>query len=206
MRRNRELDRNSRRGRSESPRLLIFTEDKYAGRSYFLGLKNQLRARGIDLGAEHGEPLNLVRSAVAKRDLAKRDPHTRYDEVWCVIDVEAPVPHPSLEDALTLARQQRVSVAIANPCFELWLYQHFEQVNGYRTSKHMAKALEELGRCNGYCVGHKDIQYSDFAPLVPKAVEHATALHSCVEANRHTNPWTDIHLLVQRIRAEHGCG
>lgn len=45
-------------------------------------------------------------------------------EYWCVFDVEVPTQHPRLHDAIQMARDNDINVAISNPCFELWLILH----------------------------------------------------------------------------------
>lgn len=47
----------------------------------------------IEVGKEHGEPYGLALAAQKRKSSAptrRRDQGTEYDEVWCVIDVEAP--------------------------------------------------------------------------------------------------------------------
>ncbi|MCX5502228.1 RloB family protein [Streptomyces sp. NBC_00053] len=145
--------------RPEQRRFLIYCEGACTEDQYFKGLRTDLRSLpvAICLGGEHGEPKSLVRAAI---DHQKRAPHsagdrwTEYDEVWCVIDVEAPVPHEGLTAALKLARQHGVEVALSNPCFELWLLLHFKDMSGYCTSAAAQRALERLDTC-GYSVDRK---------------------------------------------------
>ncbi len=46
-------------------------------------------------------------------------------EYWCVFDAEAPTPHARLHEAVQMARDNGIKVAISNPCFELWLVLHY---------------------------------------------------------------------------------
>ena len=75
----------------------------------------------------HASPMQLVEEAAAKRviDLraAKRGQGAPYDEYWCVFDVDE---HPYLNRALELARTSGISIALSNPCLELWFLLHFE--------------------------------------------------------------------------------
>jgi hypothetical protein len=75
----------------------------------------------------HASPLQLVEEAAAKRaaDLraAKQGKGAAYDEYWCVFDVDE---HPHLDQALELAGRSGISVALSNPCIELWFLLHFE--------------------------------------------------------------------------------
>ncbi|MGH3940412.1 MAG: RloB family protein, partial [Pseudonocardiaceae bacterium] len=50
---------------------------------------------------------------------------------WCVFDVEWPKNHPNLKQAIQLARDHNIRLAISNPCFELWLILHFEDQTAF---------------------------------------------------------------------------
>ena len=78
-----------------------------------------LEIRGMGYG-----PRRLVEEA---RDVKRgeRGQSTGASEYWCVFDVEAPKPHDRLHEAVQMARDNGISVAISNPCFELWLVLHF---------------------------------------------------------------------------------
>ncbi|MFC0082865.1 RloB family protein [Aciditerrimonas ferrireducens] len=67
-----------------------------------------------------GGPQAMVERAVAER----QDRDDQDDEVWCVFDVECPVQHPSLQQAVELATRKNIHLAISNPCFEIWLILH----------------------------------------------------------------------------------
>ena len=70
------------------------------------------------------EPRRLVEEARAE----KRNEHRQSvgpTEYWCVFDVEAPTQHARLHEAVQMARDNGISVAISNPCFELWLVLHY---------------------------------------------------------------------------------
>jgi hypothetical protein len=75
----------------------------------------------------HASPMQLVEEAAAKRviDLraAKRGQGAPYDEYWCVFDVDE---HPYLDRALEVAHTSGISIALSNPCLELWFLLHFE--------------------------------------------------------------------------------
>ncbi|HBF80999.1 MAG TPA: hypothetical protein DD420_14035 [Streptomyces sp.] len=89
----------------------------------------------ICMGGEHGEPKSVVRAAIEHKKRAAHSPQdrwTEYDQVWCVIDVEAPTPHSSLSDALRLAERHGIEVALTNPCFELWILLHSRRCRATR--------------------------------------------------------------------------
>jgi hypothetical protein len=74
-----------------------------------------------------GAPISLVTRAVEnqreERRNEKRGRGRSYDEIWCVFDVDE---HLELPRAFDLARRHLISVAVSNPCIELWFVLHFE--------------------------------------------------------------------------------
>jgi hypothetical protein len=75
----------------------------------------------------HGAPLQLVETAAGQRsaDLrtAKRGKGDAYDQYWCVFDIDE---HPHVDQALQLAVSSQISIAVSNPCIELWFLLHFQ--------------------------------------------------------------------------------
>jgi len=53
-----------------------------------------------------------------------------YDELWMVIDVDK-WPEKQLSDVAQKCRQKGYKLAVSNPCFELWLLLHVQDVNEY---------------------------------------------------------------------------
>lgn len=70
-------------------------------------------------------PYTLVSAAVEFKSRSSEEAG-EIDEVWCLFDVECPDNHPKLQEAVDLANQEDIRLAISNPCFELWLALHFE--------------------------------------------------------------------------------
>ena len=110
---------------------LVFCEGERTEVDYLRALKQEPAVRDIasvDIHIQEGAhgfaPLPLVRTAVEARSRAT-DETGEVDEVWCIFDVEQPKNHPKLRDAVALARNKNVKVAVSNPCFELWLALHF---------------------------------------------------------------------------------
>ncbi|MFI1018100.1 RloB family protein [Streptomyces sp. NPDC020965] len=195
--------------RPEQRRFLLYCEGERTEDQYFRGLRGELRGLPvlICLGGTHGEPKSLVRAAIAHKQRASTsavDRHTAYDEVWCVLDVEAPVPHSSLDEALGLAERHGIGVVLTNPCFELWILLHFTAMTAYSTSAVMQRLLEKHGGA-GYSVDRKHLDYAVLSPHLDQARQRARALRDGRSDGRTANPWTDVDVLVERLRqARHG--
>lgn len=158
----------------------------------------------IEVGDRHGEPYGLVNAALKRRD----SPHRRrrqqggeYDEVWCVVDVEAPEPHGSLDQAARLAKRSGIKIAYANPCFEFWLFLHQRDHGGdyLRTDQAIAK-IKGLRCC--FTEG-KDFDPAHFMGNPQRdAIQRAERLAGRYGKGAHPrdkNPWTDVHVLVRAL-------
>src|SRR5688572_17963050 len=124
--------------RDPNPFLLVVCEGAVTERAYLESLRRHfanrlVRIRFDDRGAV---PLTLVERAIelrtqAEADAARTDDgFLRYDEVWCVFDVDE---HPNLDASRRLAIEAGIEIALSNPCFELWLLLHFVTHTAYVT-------------------------------------------------------------------------
>jgi hypothetical protein len=116
--------------RSQYPRFLIVLEGAVTELQYFETIRRSLRAPGAQIsclppGAT--SPIEIVRRAISERNRSnKTDP---YDHVWCVFDTETKLTQNArdgLAESLNIASHNKVSIALSNPCFELWLLLHEE--------------------------------------------------------------------------------
>lgn len=128
-----------RRVATRRPRktLVVFCEGEKTEPDYLEALKREPEVRdvaAVDLRVEtsHGGsvPLTLVTLAIQERVRSVRE-EGEIDEFWCVFDVEWPINHPDLKDALRLALRSHIRVAVSNPCFELWLALHFQDQSAW---------------------------------------------------------------------------
>jgi hypothetical protein len=164
-------------------------------RIYLNGLRRLFPGVVVEIGPQYGEPLGLVRHAIAHKKRVN-DP---FDAVWCVFDVEAPKPHGSLDAALNLARENGVTCALSNPCFELWLLLHVGDCNAYRTTDQACELAQK--HVPGF-VG-KRFTFASVVDGIDDAVRRARALSpgdpdSVRRANPATSVWTLLDLLRER--------
>ncbi|WP_419926873.1 RloB family protein [Candidatus Poriferisocius sp.] len=134
--------------RSPKRTVRAFCEGKRTEVDYLKALRRQPEVRDIasvaieiDETVAGFDPLALVRKAAAAQKDAK-DEMSEIDEVWCIFDVEQPKRHSRLNDAVALARERGIQVAVSNPCFELWLMLHFQEQSAWldtNDAKHQLK-------------------------------------------------------------------
>jgi hypothetical protein len=187
--------------REPRPRVLVCCEGKVTEPGYFNGLKREGQNHLLDIEVRPGgsNPKTLVDFAVERKKnadiLARRqqDDNLRYDEVWCVFDVDA---HDHVADAKQKAAANRIQLAISNPCFELWLLLHFQDQNAHI----------ERDEVQSICRRHlprydKEVPWANVFPLYQGAVKRAQALE-CWQETRGCageNPSTGVHQLTERI-------
>ncbi|HEX6360636.1 MAG TPA: RloB family protein [Actinophytocola sp.] len=123
--------------------MVIFCEGEASEPDYINALKRLPEVRGntsinIEIATERGVPLPLVRRAV------ERACDDEVDECWCVFDVEWPKHHPNLDEAVRLAQEHGIRLAISNPCFELWLILHFEEQTAFLSTADAERKSHKL--------------------------------------------------------------
>jgi len=128
--------------------VVVFCEGKATEPDYVNELKRlphirQNTALLVDVSPDHGTPMTLVAKAIDR--LQDRE----VDECWCLFDVEWPQNHPKLKEALTLAAAHGVSVAVSNPCFELWLILHFRDHHSFDDTATVERTSRQLDGRSG---------------------------------------------------------
>ncbi len=185
------------------PRVLIVCEGKVTEPSYFRGLKlaEQVRLVEVIIDDDGGTPKTLVERAVRRKKAADRaakgarDDNLKFDEVWCVFDIDE---HPKLTDARQQADANHILLAASNPCFELWLFLHFEYLSAWIHRHDIQSA-----RKKHLAEYEKKIDFSVVVDHVDDAISRAEQLEKW-QAERGCsgdNPSTTVHRLVKRIRS-----
>jgi RloB-like protein len=157
-------------GRRERKTVVLFCEGQASEPDYINGLKRLPAIRAntalvIEIDPQQGVPLTLVERAV------ERSRDDEVDECWCVFDVEWPLNHPNLAQAIQLARANRIRLAISNPCFELWLILHLQDHTAFLDTAAAERRSRQLDGRPG-----KRIDAAVYLPLRRVAGERAARL------------------------------
>lgn len=187
---------------AQRQRFLIYVEGSVSEEIYIKGTRSDLGREGpsIEIGSTHGEPLGLVRDAVKHKE-RERLQGDAFSQVWCVFDVESPVSHPSLNEAIKLARRNGIKCGITNPCFELWLILHFEECHNWLTTDGACRYLVTLP-CD-YDKDSKNFDYSKCREHRDTAIARADALKANFEESvlvKDRNPWASIQELFRELK------
>lgn len=149
-----------------------------------------------------GVPLSLVQEAKRRKKeadkTAKRakDSFLKYDEIWCVGDVDE---HPHLKNAHEEARLAGILLATSNEAIELWLLLHFQ---GNPGAQGRVKLMEMLKKhLPSY---DKKVDFERFKEGYFAAVERAKRLDDDAEkmGEAGRNPTTGFWRLTESIRAK----
>jgi hypothetical protein len=125
--------------------LLVFTEGDVTEETYLLHWWRKYRAGvSVEIDDFHGTPLALVERAVAAKKKGEREDKrgrgAAHNEVWCVFDEDE---HPHLDQALQLARDNGIHIALSCPCLELWFQLHFEDQTAYIERHDAQRAVKD---------------------------------------------------------------
>lgn len=204
-------DRSRRPGRKNATRearkrILVICEGEVTEPEYLKQFKvwqrNPLVA--VEIAKEHGVPRTLVDIAKRMKEEAELAAHTErdenllYDEVWCVPDVDQ---HPRIHEARQKARDNGISLAVSNPCFELWLLLHFRDSPGARPHHDVQDLMRQ--HVPGF---EKHVDFKLFRDGYEQARRRATQLikHAEEDGDPHRNPTTRVHLLTESISGQSG--
>ena len=163
------------------PRILIVCEGANTEPQYLNGLRSHFKNPRVQIETQGGKgvPKTLVSVAKKWRDEAiaksfrEDDENLLYEQVWCVFDIDE---HPEISNAIAMARDNHIQLAISNPCIELWLLLHFRDHPGAQHRHKMKELLEEF--VPGY---DKKIEIAKFIDGYPDAVRRAERLARAID-------------------------
>jgi|CZKN01.1.fsa_nt_gi hypothetical protein len=193
--------RRRRSFREPLARFLIVCEGAVTERVYFTDVRRSERGI-IQLEiVPGGVPKSVVELAVRMKKESEREAERRqddnllFDKIWCVFDVDE---HPFVPEAKQQAEVNAISVAVSNPCFELWLLLHFQN----QTAHIERQKVQHL--CRKYMPGYEKTPDCDILrPHQAGAMERATQLENwqVTRDSAGANPSTGVHRLIQQIQA-----
>ncbi|MGK2957374.1 MAG: RloB family protein [Acidimicrobiales bacterium] len=185
----------------------MFCEGERTEPEYIFALKQEpavrdIAAVDIRLNKETAGsvPMTLVRAATDHRQRADKE-EGEIDEIWCIFDVEWPQNHPDLPEAITLAHNARVNLAISNPCFELWLALHFQDQAAWLKNDDARR----LRRVHDAAID-KGLDGTLYMPLRHAAKDRARSLETNHAGNDtkfpHDNPSSGMHRFIQAVESK----
>ena len=190
--------------KDSKPLILIVTEGRVTEPEYLNGFVKAAQNPRVQIKVVEGAgvPMTIVRKAKDEKQEAeerakhKDDDNERYDEVWCVFDVD---DHPNIPAAKQMAIANDLRLAVSNPCIELWLWLHFADQPGARRRDELRKMMKK--HIADY---DKHVDYDQYAAGYEDARNRVSRLDSSAAADgdEGRNPTTGIWKLTESIRSE----
>ena len=150
-----------------------------------------------------GDPRAVVDRAIAERDEARRDPYAARDSFWAMFDRD---DHHKFFEAINLAHGNGISLAISNPCFELWGIFHYEDQDA---PIHRHQCQRRLGQlCQSY-LPRADKAFDDEDVIQGRYCDAKARGERSLERRKEEddprgNPSSSVHLLTEFIRSPFG--
>lgn len=194
--------------RAEKTTVLIVGAGRGTEPNYFRALSRQESVAGrFTVTVKKGPGQSTDRVVAWAAEIMQRE--RKYDEVWCILDVEDRQHRSALQKALDTAREHKIEVCLSNPCFEVWLLAHFERVH------------KAFGSCDGvlphlnrqwrkhfkrdYKKNDEDI-FRKLSPFVNNAISNAKWVrkkyHDSTKEVLDCDSSTDVYRLVEHLTGE----
>ncbi|MBA3046425.1 MAG: RloB family protein [Candidatus Thermoplasmatota archaeon] len=167
---------------------------------YFDGFST--RDSGIKIMAMHGkctDPKHIIEFAIEQKKKNELDLGNG-DGIWCVFDVDEN-QNRELQEAKANAKRKDIKTALSNPCFELWLLLHDEDINASFSRTEIKRKLKR------YIPDYKEIDDLKIKLDVklPVAIERAKRKKEVRERDgveiysKESNPVTEVYEVVEEI-------
>ena len=178
--------------RRDAKLFIVATEGKETEKQYF-GMFNSTRIK-VEILATTEDGKSSPEYVLERLDIFKeRYDLTEDDMLWLVSDVDR-WGDKKLSSVCSQARQRGYNLAISNPCFEVWLTLHFEDINTEdRTCDNFKARLRTiLGSYNG-----SNLNISAYKPNTKDAVNRAKNLHPSSQQDWPPTLGTHVYRLVE---------
>ncbi|MEH2263456.1 RloB family protein [Nostoc sp.] len=178
--------------RRDAKLFIVATEGKETEKQYF-GMFHSTRIKVEVLST--GDDGNSAPQYVLERLNTFKEQYNlnEDDMLWLVLDVDR-WGAKNLSMVCRQAKQKGYHLAVSNPCFEIWLCLHFEDLNPeYKTCQDFKSRLRTLlGSYNS-----SNLDLSLYKPNIVDATNRAKLLHSKSQHNWPPTLGTHVYRLVE---------
>lgn len=178
--------------RRDAKLFIVATEGKETEKQYF-GIFNSTRIK-VEILATTEDGKSSPEYVLERLDIFKERYDLNEDDMlWLVSDVDR-WGSKKLSSVCSQARQKGYNLAISNPCFELWLTLHFEDLNPLdRTCDHFQARLRTI--LGSYNKSNLDI--SCYEKTIEMAINRAKNLHPSSQQDWPPTLGTHVYRLVE---------
>jgi hypothetical protein len=177
---------------------VIATEDTNAGEQYlemFTRISSQVKVKILPTEDDQSAPQYVLKRLDKFKDLYD---FNEEDEFWLLLDVDRWVKPSQLIAVCPEARQKGYQLAISNPCFEIWLCLHFQDLKlEDRTCRHLEARLRQI--LSSY--NKSNLVIDLYKPNVQDAIERARKLDLDLNSSEYwpSTLGTHVYKLVESI-------
>lgn len=147
-----------------------------------------------------GDPRAVVERAIDELARIRRDKLASKDTVWAMFDRDE---HPRFDEAKVMGRDNGVSLAISNPCFEFWGIFHYRDYDAPLGRHECQRLLSQLcttyGSAGGKLFDDPAVLRDQYSNAVNRA--RVSLVRRIEEDNPDGNPSTTVHKLTEDIRS-----
>ncbi|WP_310490079.1 RloB family protein [Chamaesiphon sp. VAR_69_metabat_338] len=186
------LDR--KHDRRDARLFIIATEGAVTEQQYFeMFDSSRIKVKVLPTGSDNQSApdyvLDRLNSFTEEFDLHEDD------MLWLVLDVDR-WGDEKLSFVCREAKQKNYNLAISNPCFEVWLCIHFDDLDSEdKTCKQFKARLRKI--LGSYKSSNLDLP--KYAPNLAEAVERAKILHPDLQQNWPPTIGTHVYRLVELL-------
>lgn len=181
---------------------------------YFEALRNYITLRNLSIHVLPKQNRDSNPKAVFDQldEFAKSLAPEPQDELWIVIDRDKWTDQMLSEVAQYCSQKENMKLAVSNPCFELWLLLHFEEIESLtdseiqqlkenkRNSKRGDPELVKRMRKNMKSFSKKNFNTGILMDKISKANERAKKLDKNPQARWPEEIGTHVYKIIESIR------
>lgn len=190
-------------GYRDDPRYIISFEGRKTEPNYFAEVEKLSRFNIIPIHPTelHGDssPKGVMNRLELKieelQDVETKKIHNA--EVWLVVDVDQWMAHGQLDHLIAQCHGKQWNFAISNPCFEVWLYFHFELIPD--SDLETLKCSELKTKVKAF---KNQADFRDYTSLIPIAIQNAESVYVQTDNGIPNKGTTQVHLLIKQLLPE----
>ena len=178
--------------------MIVVTEGEKTEPQYIQEFSRIHRAPNVRVEGTGFDPRGVVEKAI---ELKRRLGRGAKAHVWAVFDRDE---HLRLDQALRLAQQNSISVALSNPCFEIWAVYHYRDhaapIDTHGCQRLLERLCQTYHRASGKLFKDADVIRTKHDAAVQRGKQ---SLHDREkEGDPRGNPSTSMHVLMESIRTQ----
>ena len=180
------------------PQVIVVTEGEKTEPQYIKEFARIHQAPNVRVGGTGFDPQGVVEKAIELKKSLGRGTRAH---VWAVFDRDE---HLRFEEALHLAQQHGICVAVSNPCFELWAVLHYQDhaapIDRHDCQRLLARLCEGYHAERGKLFNDTEVIRTSHDDAVQRGKR---SLHDREEeGDPQGNPSTSMQVLMESIRTQ----